>query len=586
VSGEPKQEILHGLPISPGIAMGTVVVYQEHQLTNMPLYSVNPADIEHEIARLKHASRQAEEELLEVADRVRDDVGPEEAAIFNSHVMMLRDPTFITGVEEKIIENHVNVEAALSEVIEKYSRIFQSVEDAYFKERAADIRDVGKRVLQKLLFVSGAKPVAHEHVLVLKDLYPTLAAQLDRAKVLGIVSETGAFTSHAAIIARSRDIPAVGGVKGILQYVNDGDEVIVDGTGGLVYLHPTQEVKEHYQETKRELEEFWRKSAVETAGPVCTTDGVAIHLGANIRQTLDEDRQIPQVLAGVGLYRTEFLFLSSHSFPSEEAQFEAYRSVVLRMADKGVNVRVLDIGGDKFLPYYNHPTEPNPYLGWRGMKVLLEETDIFKTQLRAILRASAFGKTRIMFPMITSLDELFRAKEVLETAKEELRTEGRGFDQNIEHGVMIEVPSAAVIADTLIKHCDFLSVGSNDLIQYSLVVDRSSEKVAGYYEPMHPAVLRMLRDIVGAAKAVGKVAAICGEISGDPFFTRLLLGIGYRHLSMNLVSLPHIVRVIQESSIDECEKLAAKALQAETIGETRVILEEAVPFPSSGYRPA
>jgi len=579
-----EQRIFQGLPISPGIASGPVVIYREHQLANVPLYSINPSDIEHEIARFKRAGRQVEEDLLEVIERVKRDVGPDEAAIFNSHLMIAKDATFITGVEEKIIENHVNVEASLGEVIEKYSRLFQAVEDVHFRERAADIRDVGKRVLQKLLFVSGTKPAPHEHILVVKDLYPTLAAQLDQKKVLGIMSETGASTSHAAIIARSRDIPAVGGVKGIIQQVADGDEVIIDGTCGLVYVNPTQEVREHYQETKREFEEFWRRSTVEMPGPVRTRDGVDIHFGANIRQTLDEDREIPQVLDGVGLYRTEFLFLSSPTFPSEQAQFEAYRSVVAKMNGKSVNVRVLDIGGDKFLPYYNHPTEPNPYLGWRGMKVLLGETDLFKTQLRAVLRASAFGKARIMFPMVSSLDELLAAKALLDDAKKELRDEGVAFDEEIECGVMIEVPGAAIIADILIRHCDFLSVGSNDLVQYSLVVDRSSEKVAGYYEPRHPAVIRMLKHIVDVATAAGKTATICGEISGDPSFTRLLLGIGYRNLSMNLVSLPHVVRVIQNTSITECEELAARALATETISQVKAVMEEFSPL--SGAAPS
>lgn len=570
-----------GQPLAGGIAIGRIAVYGQGHPPEIPKYRIDPSDIEHEVTRFQRALDRAREELQEVEERLSQEMGRDEAAILQVHGLMLLDPSLRLSVEEKIIQERVNVEAALDDVIRTFSRVLASTEEDYMRERAIDILDVGRRVLSKLLFVEGmvAPLLSEERIIAADVLSPAMTAHLEREKILGFAAEAGGVTSHAAILARSLGIPAVSGLPAWTSYPIDSDWAILDGFSGLLILHPEPSTLSEYEHRQKRFHQIRAQITAEVAQPAVTLDGHAIRIMANLRGS--GDHRLPELnyLDGVGLYRTEFLFLRGDALPSEDEQVKAYAEAIETMGDKGVTIRILDIGGDKFLPYFVLPKENNPFLGLRGLRVLIDHPALFKSQFRAILRASVYGRTGIMYPMVNGLEDLLSAQGLLQEAKEELRREGVPFDDDIAEGAMIETPAAVEVLDLLLPRLDFISVGTNDLIQYLLAVDRGSEHVVRYYDPLHPAVLRTLNRIQQRASEAGKPVSICGEIAGDPIYTPLLLGLGYRALSMNVVSSPYIKHAIRMVTLSACEQLAEQAL---SLPSSKDIKERMAQLPTNG----
>ncbi|MCD6405291.1 MAG: phosphoenolpyruvate--protein phosphotransferase, partial [Planctomycetes bacterium] len=467
------------------------------------------------------------------------------------------------------------VESALSATIEKFTKLLSAVSNSIFKERAADIRDVGRQILAKLMFDEKLAlwSLDEKVIVVAKDMSPAITVRLDRKKILGFVAESLGPTSHAAILARSLGVPAVSAIHGITGALSAADVIVIDGSKGLVFVNPPKKVLDRYRTLKRKFDAHRHALAKLVSLPAVTLDGEEIHLLANIGKSSEIGAAIKVNAAGVGLYRTEFPFLARREMPSEQEQFELYREVAERMAPKETVIRALDIGGDKFPPYIPVPKDTNPYLGWRGLRLLLRHKDIFKTQVRAILRAARFGRVSILYPVISGLEELRMAKMLFEEVKGELAREKIPFDKNVKQGAMIEVPSAVVLIDMLVKEVDFLSVGTNDLIQYVLAINRNSESLAPFFDPCHPAVLRVLRDLVTAARKAGKPISVCGEMGGDPLAAKLLVGMGFRSLSMTPASILPMKEMIRGIEIKECRRLARAAFKKETAWGVRSLLD-------------
>lgn len=535
-----------GIAASKGYAIGTVVVKEENELNIEERVIEN---VEAEKERFKKALEASKEQLLNIKEKAAKEMGADKAAVFESHAMLLEDPEFAGAVEMGIESNKINAEKALQDVVDMYAGIFAAMEDEYMRERGADVKDVGKRVLANLLGkISGDSDLmADNTVVVAHDLTPSDTAQLDKSKVVAFLTNIGGRTSHSAIMARTLEIPAVVGLQDITSSVKNGDTIIVDGIEGVGIVNPDVETIKKYEAKKeafeKEREELKKLISVKTV----TKAGKRVEVAGNIGKPED----VHQVLAnggdGVGLFRTEFLYMDRDDMPSEEEQFESYKYAVEKMEGRPVVIRTLDIGGDKKLPYLPLPEEMNPFLGYRAIRICLDRKDIFKTQLRALLRASAFGNLKIMFPMIGSLEEFLQAKEILKGCMEELKKEGKDFNENLETGIMVEIPAAAVCADELAKYVDFFSIGTNDLIQYTLAADRMNEKISYLYNPMHPAVLRLIKMTIEAAHKEGKWCGMCGEMAGDEKAIATLVEYGLDEFSMSASSILKAKQLIMQN---------------------------------------
>ncbi|WP_062104445.1 phosphoenolpyruvate--protein phosphotransferase [Bacillus niameyensis] len=558
--------ILKGIAASSGIAIGKAFRLVEPDLS---FEKIAISDADEEINRLHSALDAAKSDLKTIRDHAMANLGEDKAAIFDAHLLVLSDPELIGEIEGKVRTNKVNSESALKETTDQYVSIFEQMDNEYMKERAADIKDVSKRILAHLLGVQIQSPsmVAEEVIIVAEDLTPSDTAQLNKQFVRGFTTNIGGRTSHSAIMARSLEIPAVVGTKTITSSIQDGDLLVVDGMNGEVHVNPTSEAVQKFEEMQKNYEQQKAEWALLKNEATVTSDGVHLELAANIGSPNDIEAVLKNGGEAVGLYRTEFLFMERDQLPSEDEQFEAYKTVLEKMEGRSVVVRTLDIGGDKKLPYLQLPDELNPFLGIRAIRLCLEEQDLFRTQLRALLRASIYGKLRIMFPMIATLDEFQSAKKILLEEKQNLLNSGIKVSDDIEIGIMVEIPSTAVLADQLAKEVDFFSIGTNDLIQYTMAADRMNERVSYLYQPYNPAILRLVKMVIDGAHAQGKWAGMCGEMAGDELAIPLLVGLGLDEFSMSASSILKARNQIKHLDQKEMKVLAEKALSMQTAGQ-------------------
>jgi phosphoenolpyruvate-protein phosphotransferase (PTS system enzyme I) len=570
MSGGARQEIrFEGAGVSPGMACGKIHVVRD-DLDDVPRYRIAPSQVPDEIGRFETALIQTRMQILEMQQRIAESIGTKDAAIFDAHLLVVEDRTLIDEVLRKLETDLCNVEWVFQEVATRYAETLNKIDDPYLRERALDIQDVTKRVIRNL---QGKAPktflaLSESHILVAHNLTPSDTASINRANVLGIATDLGSRTSHAAILARSLNIPAVVGLHDITAKLETGQHVLIDGSDGLLIVNPAPETIAHYAEVEsRRARVVARLKELRTTRST-TRDGRHIVLSANIELPEDVEAVAANGAEGIGLYRTEFLYLNRTTLPTEDEQFETYRKVAERVRPDPLIIRTFDLGGDKLAPGTVDITdELNPFLGWRAIRLCLEHIDIFKTQLRAILRASAVGNIKIMFPMISGLEELRGAKAVLAECNEELRRSGTPLGEEVEVGAMIEIPSAAICANVLAAEVDFFSIGTNDLIQYTLAVDRVNEKIAHLYEPTHPAILRLLTMIAEAAHAHHIWVGVCGEMAGDVALIPLLLGLGMDELSAGATLVPRVKRAVQSLAIPECRELVEEALKLNTASE-------------------
>ena len=560
-----KEEIEYtGIGASPGIAHGPVSILREKEIA-VPKYQVEPALHKTEVARFENALLATRKQIQKIRDQVEESLGEEEARIFDAHLMVLEDQALIDEIVREMDASEENVEASLWRVGNRYIEAFGQIDDEYLRERASDIRDVMRRLISNLTGQSledhGDRP-DNKHVVVAQEIAPSDSDSIDKNQVLALVTDLGGKTGHTVIVARSMNIPAVVGLGDISQNVVPGDVLLVDGYEGKVVVNPSENTLFRYGKLKDERASIEERLIAFSKNVSETKDGHPIQLQANIESANEAKRALEIGADGVGLFRTEYLFMNTRSLPSEEEQFEAYSGAAEVMDGRSVVIRTLDLGGDKISasPELGMQYEANPFLGYRAIRYCLDNIDIFTTQLRAILRATARGNVKIMYPMISGLEEMKQANECLEIAKEQLRSEGIAFNESIETGSMIEIPSAAIACDTLVSECSFFSIGSNDLIQYLMAVDRLNDRVAHLYEPTHPAVIRMLDMIVKAANKGGVELSICGEMAGDPILVPLLIGLGIESLSMSPGLLPHAKFVAQSMDLSEARELAEMAL--------------------------
>jgi len=551
---------LKGIAASPGIAIGKAFFLDKEDFA-IKKHIIPELEIPKELSRLDAAIEESKKELLEIKDKMAKSIG-KYAGIFEAHLLLLEDPMFVDRIRELVKTQFLNIEYAVWSVSEEITSTFLNSGDSSLKERAIDVHDVSRRILRNL--VGGERKVLaglkEEVIVVAADLAPSDTAQMRREKVIAFVTDMGGRASHTAIMARSLEIPAVVGLKDITQKSEPGDLLIVDGNSGIVIVNPDSETITRYEEEKKRLEEWKRELLTLKETPAVTPDGHRVRLMANIEVPEEVESSIQYGAEGIGLYRTEFLYLNRQDLPGEEEQFNAYKYVAGVMNPHPVIIRTLDLGGDKFLSTLSLPPEINPSLGCRGIRLCLEREDIFRVQLRAILRASVYGNLKIMYPLVSGVGEIKRANQILESVKKELISQRIDFNADIEVGVMIEVPSAAMIADILAREAKFFSIGTNDLIQYALGIDRVNEKVAYLYEPLHPAVLRLIKMVIDSAHSAGIQIGMCGEMAADPLFAPVLLGMGLDEFSMGPISIPAIKKVIRQTKLLDAKELAEKVM--------------------------
>ena len=580
---EDSMETRKGIAVSPGVVIKDAFVLESEGF-RIPRHLIKEEEIPKEISRLEEATKVAWEEIEKLEDRVSTNLGSEIGSIFATHKLMLQDKLLLREFTKKVEQHRFSAEYAVTLVLRVYIKKFESVDDPYLAARVGDIYDIEKRLLRNLLGEKREelKNLTKEVVVVAHDLSPSQIASLDTTKVRGFVTDLGSRNSHAAIVARALGIPAVVGLKTATVDIFGGDRVIIDGNRGDVIVRPDEETIKEYQLIEKDFHVFEEKLTSELKDlPAVTLDGREIMILGNIEFPRDISPNLNQGAAGIGLYRTEFLFLGSNESPTEEEHFKAYSQSVQELGDKPLIIRTVDLGGDKFFPA-NSNTELNPFLGCRSIRYCLEHPDIFKSQLRAILRASALGNAKIMFPLISSLQELRKAKDIVNEVKEELNQKGIDFDEKIEIGIMIEVPSAAMIADDLAKEVDFFSIGTNDLIQYTMAVDRGNEKVAHLYSPAHPAILKLLKMIINAAEENNIKIGICGEMGGEVEYTILLLGLGLREFSVApAMIIPEVKKIIRSVTYERAKEAAETVCSyddpAKTIEYLRNIVREIIP---------
>ncbi|HCZ9404019.1 TPA: phosphoenolpyruvate--protein phosphotransferase [Staphylococcus aureus] len=557
-------KLIKGIAASDGVAIAKAYLLVEPDLTFDKNEKVT--DVEGEVAKFNNAIEASKVELTKIRNNAEVQLGADKAAIFDAHLLVLDDPELIQPIQDKIKNENANAATALTDVTTQFVTIFESMDNEYMKERAADIRDVSKRVLSHILGIELPNPsmIDESVVIVGNDLTPSDTAQLNKEFVQGFATNIGGRTSHSAIMSRSLEIPAIVGTKSITQEVKQGDMIIVDGLNGDVIVNPTedeliayQDKRERYFADKKELQKLRDADTV-------TVDGVHAELAANIGTPNDLPGVIENGAQGIGLYRTEFLYMGRDQMPTEEEQFEAYKEVLEAMNGKRVVVRTLDIGGDKELSYLNLPEEMNPFLGYRAIRLCLAQQDIFRPQLRALLRASVYGKLNIMFPMVATINEFREAKAILLEEKENLKNEGHDISDDIELGIMVEIPATAALADVFAKEVDFFSIGTNDLIQYTLAADRMSERVSYLYQPYNPSILRLVKQVIEASHKEGKWTGMCGEMAGDETAIPLLLGLGLDEFSMSATSILKARRQINGLSKNEMTELVNRAVDCAT----------------------
>lgn len=554
---------VQGIAASQGIAYGQVFVYIQSDV-EVPSYQVDVSKRIEEVSRFDRALVTTRQQISKIQSEVEKNLGAQEALIFDAHLMALEDPALIGETIREFETTEQNIETCFNRVSQRYIQAFAKFEDEYLRERASDIRDVAQRVLQNLLgqAENSLSRLADKRIVVANDISPSDSASIDRSAAIALVTDSGSKTSHAVIVARSMKVPAVVGVRSLTKRARNGDWAIVDGYDGVVILNPSESTLFRYGKIQERKKSFEARLLEANRERAVTTDGVAVSLMANIEK-VDEVEQVKSYAAeGIGLYRTEYLFLNSARIPTEQEQFLAYKAVAEAIAPQPVIIRTLDLGGDK--PMTGNPDlfpkENNPFMGFRAIRFCLEHQEIFKDQLRAILRASAHGNVRIMYPMISGSEELLRANAVLAECRAELKAKAVAFDEKLQVGAMIEIPSAAMTTDILAKDCAFFSVGTNDLIQYMLAIDRVNDRIAHLYEPTHPAVVRMLKLIVDEAHKQRVPVSVCGEMAGDPVFAPLLLGLGVDALSMSPAWLPSVKYLVRAMSMVDARALAAEAL--------------------------
>ena len=563
-----------GTGASPGIALGRALVIEHSELV---IEKKTIENIDEEIQKLESAVKVSKEELTKVKEKALAELGEHEAEIFEAHLLVLEDPELIGSAISKIRDEKVNADYALNEIKEIFVAMFESMDNEYMRERAADIKDVTNRVLRHILGIKvvDLAGLDEEVVLIAHDLTPSDTSTMNKNMVLGFLTDIGGRTSHTAIMARTLEIAAVVGLNDITKKVKDGDYIVFNGDTGEVIVNPDEETKAKYASLKEEFEEYRKSLELLKGQASITTDGRHVELAGNIGSPNDVEGLIKNDAEGVGLYRTEFLYMDKEdSFPTEEEQYEAYKAVLEGMNNKPIVIRTLDIGGDKELPYFEMEAEMNPFLGYRAIRLCLDRKDIFKTQLRALYRASVHGKLRIMFPMISSLEELLDAKEVIKEVLKELDAENIAYSNDVEVGMMIEIPSAAVISDVLAKHVDFFSIGTNDLIQYTCAVDRMNQKISHLYNQFNPAVLRLIKMVIDNAHKEGKWVGMCGESAGDQRMIPILLGFGLDEFSMSPISILPARKLITSLSYADMQKFADEVLAMGTAKEIKEYVDK------------
>lgn len=561
---------LRGIPVSGGVCRGKVVVLGGEQ-EPLSHREIDSGEVAAEISRLETALVQTRNQIVEIQRRVSEAMGAKDAGIFEAHLLVLEDPTLIDEVIRAISENHLGAEYAFQQVSARYAETLGAIDDEYLRERVADMRDVTARVLANLLG-RAEHPCDLRHlqspcIVISHDLSPSTTAQLERRMVLGFATDIGSKTSHTAIMARSLQIPAVVGLRDASRLLQSGQDVLLDGFHGLLVLNPTDQTLYEYGQLVQRQSDLEVKLRVIRDEPAVTLDGLRLILSANMERASDIEAVQASGAEGVGLFRTEFLFLNRGTLPDEDEQYDVYHRVAEALNPQPVVIRTLDLGGDKFVSQLNVPKQINPFLGWRAIRFCLQEKVIFKAQLRAILRASTTGNIKLMYPMISGLEEIRQANAILDECRDELRREGIPFDPELEVGAMIEVPSAVLIADALGHHTRFFSIGTNDLIQYCLAVDRLNERITHLYEPTHPAILRLIKITVDAAHRNNLWVGVCGEMAGDPSLVPLLVGLGVDELSAAVSVVPRIKFLIRRLKMHEARELAEYALNCDSAVE-------------------
>ncbi|MEO0055781.1 MAG: hypothetical protein RLZZ50_1728 [Verrucomicrobiota bacterium] len=575
----PRPElVLPGISASQGIAYGPIFVYVQSDV-EVPEYQVEKSKWAAEVTRFEQALVATRQQVQKIMAEVEKNLGEDEARIFDAHLLVLEDQALIAETIREFEKTRLNIETCFDRVARRYIAAFEEIDDEYLRERGGDIRDVAQRVLGNLLGGHAGQrltKLAEKRIVVANDISPSDAAGLDRSAALAVVTDSGSKTSHAVIVARSMKIPAVVGLRDLTSKVQSADTLLVDGYEGLVIINPTESTLFRYGQIQRQKRSHEQKLLDANRLPAVTLDGVELTLRANIEK-VDEAALVKDYhAAGVGLFRTEFLYLAAATMPTEDEQYEAYRRLAEALAPAPVTIRTLDLGGDKPIASQAHlfPKENNPFLGYRAIRFCLDHADIFKAQLRAVLRASAHGDVRLMYPMISGHEEMRRANAVLAECKAELKAEGKAFDPKLRVGSMIEIPSAAMGADMLARECDFFSIGTNDLIQYLLAIDRVNDRIAHLYEPTHPAVLRTLRHIVVEAHRARIKVSVCGEMAGDPIYVALLFGLGVDELSMTPPLLPAAKYVIRNMKLTDARKLAQQALAMDSAKAIQALCAE------------
>ncbi|MCP1064701.1 phosphoenolpyruvate-protein phosphotransferase PtsI [Serratia symbiotica] len=557
--------MISGILVSTGIAFGKALLLKEDEIV-INRKKISTDHVEREISRFLSGRAKASEQLAAIKAKAGETFGKEKEAIFEGHIMLLEDEELEQEIIALIKDEHVTADAAVYTAIESQSHALEELDDEYLKERAADVRDIGKRLLRNMLGmpIVDLSTIQDEVILVATDLTPSETAQLNLKKVLGFITDLGGRTSHTSIMARSLELPAIVGTSDVTKQVKTSDYLILDAINNKIYVNPTAEVIDQLKTTQSQYISEKNDLAKLKDLPAITLDGHQVEVCANIGTVRDVASAERNGAEGIGLYRTEFLFMERDSLPTEDEQFQAYKAVAEAMGSQAVIIRTMDIGGDKDLPYMNLPKEENPFLGWRAIRIAMDRREILHAQLRAILRASVFGKLRIMFPMIISVEEVRDLKDEIDKLKAQLREESEAFDEAIEVGVMVETPAVVSIAHHLAKEVDFFSIGTNDLTQYTLAVDRGNEMISHLYNPLSPSVLGLIKQVIDASHAEGKWTGMCGELAGDERATLLLLGMGLDEFSMSAISIPRIKKIIRNTNFTDVQALAAQVLAQPT----------------------
>ena len=567
--------MISGILASPGIAFGKALLLKEDEIV-IDRKKISADQVDQEVERFLSGRAKASAQLETIKTKAGETFGEEKEAIFEGHIMLLEDEELEQEIIALIKDKHMTADAAAHEVIEGQASALEELDDEYLKERAADVRDIGKRLLRNILGLKiiDLSAIQDEVILVAADLTPSETAQLNLKKVLGVITDAGGRTSDTSIMARSLELPAIVGTGSVTSQVKNDDYLILDAVNNQVYVNPTNEVIDKMRAVQEQVASEKAELAKLKDLPAITLDGHQVEVCANIGTVRDVEGAERNGAEGVGLYRTEFLFMDRDALPTEEEQFAAYKAVAEACGSQAVIVRTMDIGGDKELPYMNFPKEENPFLGWRAIRIAMDRKEILRDQLRAILRASAFGKLRIMFPMIISVEEVRALRKEIEIYKQELRDEGKAFDESIEIGVMVETPAAATIARHLAKEVDFFSIGTNDLTLYTLAVDRGNDMISHLYQPMSPSVLNLIKQVIDASHAEGKWTGMCGELAGDERATLLLLGMGLDEFSMSAISIPRIKKIIRNTNFEDAKVLAEQALAQPTTDELMTLVNK------------